>query len=95
MSRKKKAAEIIKKWVDLLKPKGYIYIAVKESNKGIDEEIVKENDYGYEYQRFYSYYTKDEIEKYLKDSNIKIIDSSILNSGQTKWVQVTGQKETK
>jgi len=89
---KKKAPEIIKKWVDLLKPKGYIYIAVKESNKGIDEEIVKENDYGYEYERFFSYYTEDEIEKYIKEAGLEVVYSTITFSGKTNWIQVVGRK---
>lgn len=89
---KKKAPEIIKKWVDLLKAKGYIYIAVKESNKGIDEEIVKENDYGYEYERFFSYYTQEEVEKYIKDAGLEVVYSTITFSGHTNWIQTIGKK---
>lgn len=89
---KKKAPGIIKYWVSFLKPKGYIYIAVKISNKGLGEEIIKENDYGYEYERFFSFYTKDEIEKYLRDAGLEVIYSTIAFSGHTNWIQTIGKK---
>ncbi|MBM2820331.1 MAG: hypothetical protein HW405_91 [Candidatus Berkelbacteria bacterium] len=91
-ARKKDAPGVIKHWVTLLKNGGYLYIAVKESNKNINEEIVKENDYGYEYERFFSFYSKEEIEKYMADVKLKIIYSTITFSGKTNWVQVIGKR---
>ena len=48
-----------------LKSGGYFYIAVKEKKpKGPEEEIKKENGYGHEYERFFSYFTLEEFGRY-------------------------------
>ena len=49
-----------KKFKNKLNPNGVLYLAVKEKRK-VEEEIATENDYGYEYERFFSYFTLDEI----------------------------------
>ena len=54
---KKDIKRVISNLVSILKPKGYLYIAVKGLKDGQEEEkIIKENDYGYEYERFFSFY---------------------------------------
>jgi len=88
---KKEAAETVKQWSNILKPGGYFYIAVKE-NKKVEEEIVEEEDYGYHYERFFSYYTKEEVEKYLKRAGLKIVFSKVVFSGRNNWIQVIAQK---
>lgn len=76
-----------------LKTRGYLYIAVKERLlDGKEEEIVTENDYGYEYERFFSYFTLAEIQKYLIDSQMEICYENIASSGKTNWIQVIAQK---
>src|SRR3989344_2389545 len=60
--QKKDAEKTLNKLLGVLKPGGYLYIAVKEKKfGGADEEIKTENDYGYPYERFFSYFTLDEI----------------------------------
>src|SRR5687767_10527397 len=55
---KKDALPILEKMVSKLKKDGYLYIAVKEKMpNGIEEEVKVDNDYGYDYERFFSYYT--------------------------------------
>lgn len=88
---KKDIRKILEKLISKLKPDGYFYATVKE-NKEIKEEIVKEKDYGYEYERFFSYYTKEELENYFKDLNMKIVFSIVTNSGKTNWIQIIAQK---
>lgn len=92
---RKDAGEIVKKMVRRLKPDGLLYIAVKEVREGKPEEgIAKENDYGYEYERFFSYFTMDELEQYLTDAGLKVI-SKLRNpnkSGKTVWLQIIGKK---
>lgn len=89
---KKDIKEVLRKLNKKLKSGGYFYIAVKE-NKNIKEEIVKENDYGYEYERFFSYYTLDELKSYLKGLNLKIVFETVADSGKTNWIQVIAQKQ--
>jgi len=44
-----------------------LYIAVREKRPGrVEEEIKNESDYRYPYQRFFSYFTLDEIKKMSK-----------------------------
>lgn len=90
---KKDALKVIKILASKLKSGGYFYVAVKISNKGLNEEIIKENDYGYQYERFFSFYTLDEVKKYFKDLKMKIVHESVDFSGHTYWVQVIAQKE--
>lgn len=88
---KKEAQKTIEVLANKLKIGGYFYIAVKEK-RGVDEEIKKENDYGYEYERFFSYYTLDEIKNYFVNLKMKIVYETVTNSGRTNWIQVIAQK---
>ena len=69
------------------------YVAVKEIRPGNkDEEIVKENDYGYEYERFFSYFSLDELKDYIKKIGLQVIYENISLSGKTNWIQVIAKK---
>jgi 2-polyprenyl-3-methyl-5-hydroxy-6-metoxy-1,4-benzoquinol methylase len=90
---KKEVFARLREVVAKLKPGGYLYVAVKESHvKGVEEEIKTENDYGYEYKRFFSYFTQSEIEKYITDLGLEIIFSDVSVSGRTNWIQAVGRK---
>ena len=57
---KAEAREFLRGLLSLLKPGGYIYVAVKELWENEPEErMVKEDDYGYRYERFFSFYVSD------------------------------------
>lgn len=88
---KKDIRNVLVNLIKVLKNDGYFYIAVKENEK-IKEEVVKESDYGYEYERFFSYYTLDELKQYLKELDMKITLETITNSGRTNWIQIIAQK---
>ncbi len=92
-AKKNKAAEIVKHWTSFVKPKGYLYIATKELVEGVNEKIIKEGNYGYEYERFFSYYTQKEIEKYMKDAGLEIVHSVRRTYGTSKWLRVIGRKK--
>jgi len=90
---KKDAPEVLEKLVSKLKPGGYLYVAVKEKRAdGVDEETKTENDYGYEYERFFSYYTLDELKEYLHALDMELCDAGVKLSGRTNWVHVIGKK---
>lgn len=90
---KKEAMDILKNLKNKLKPGGYLSIAVKEVRPDREEEqIVKENDYNCEYQRFFSYYTLDEIKNYLKDLEMEICYEDIIPKGRSRWIRVIGKK---
>ena len=77
----------------VIKPGGLLYVAVKGVNaSGKEEDVLKENDYGYEYERFFSYYRMEELEKYFTDLNLEIIYKNSNLVGRTDWLQVIGRK---
>ncbi len=89
---RERAIEVIEKFKNKLKPKGILYLAVKEvKSDGADNEILKENDYGYEYERFFSYFTLSEIKEYINKLGLKLVWENVANSGRTNWIQVIAQ----
>ncbi len=90
---KKDVMEVLRKLISKLQPGGYLYVAVKEKRSdGPDEEVKKEQDYGYEYERFFSYYTLDELKEYLHQLDMELCDAGIKPSGRTNWIHVIGKK---
>ena len=72
---------------------GFLYIAVKAVNEsGIEEEVLTENDYDYSYERFFSYFTEEEIEGYIKELGMELIWEKSDFIGKTKWIQVVAKK---
>ena len=62
---------------------------------GISLEIKKESDYGYEYERFFSFYTIDELRQYFLDAGLAIVHEDVVPSGKTRWISVIGKKVEK
>ena len=90
---KSEAGEVIKGLRDKLLVGGYMYIAVKGVREnGKEEEIVKENNYGYEYERFFSYFTLLDIQRYVADVGMEICYENVTLSGHTTWIQVICRK---
>ena len=76
-----------------LKDGGYLYIAVKEKKPDQDEEeMVIEKDYGYPYERFFSYFTLPEIKKHVDDVKMRLCYEDVTRSGHTNWIQVIAKK---
>lgn len=74
-----------------LKPGGFLYVAVKAPKNDKKEGTLVENDYGYEYERFFSYFTEDEMKDYFKRLGFKIMLSDRTPSGKTIWVHIIGR----
>jgi 2-polyprenyl-3-methyl-5-hydroxy-6-metoxy-1,4-benzoquinol methylase len=92
---KKDAGDVVKQMSARLVPGGLLYIAVKESREGKpDEGLEKENDYGFEYQRFFSYFTMTELERFMADAGMQIVQTlrNPSPSGKTVWLQIIGKK---
>lgn len=92
---KKDAEDAVQKMDHRLKMGGFLYIAVKERREGQpEEEIVKEHDYGFDYERFFSYFSMTELETYFAHAGIEVV-SEFRNpspSGKTVWLQMIGKK---
>lgn len=90
---KKEAKEVIDELRDSLRQDGYLYLAVKEMQPdGKEEEIKREDDYGYPYERFFSYYTIDELKEYLEDSGMQVCYTQVTPAGKTRWIEVISKK---
>lgn len=90
---KKDVAEIFQNMANLLNEEGLLYVAVKEKWEGNpEEEVLTENDYGYEYQRFFSYYTVEELEGYFKQAGLEMVYKNVHKVGKTNWIQIIGKK---
>lgn len=90
---KKNIKKTLENLANLLKPKGYLYIAVKGPKKGQSEEqIIKENNYGYEYERFFSFYTPEELNNYVRELGLNTKYNDIISTRKTDWIQVIAQK---
>ena len=86
-------ASVLKELASVLERGGLFYIAVKGKRPGgADEQVVTERDYGYEYQRFFSYYTAEELETDLARLNIETIHKIVNRVGETDWIQLIGRK---
>lgn len=90
---KNEIPKIIQSLCQKLNDGGYIYIAVKEIKEDQpDEQIVEENDYGFNYERFFSYFTMNELEKFMTDCGLNIVFKLKTNAGDTGWIQIIGKK---
>ena len=90
---KNEVKRVLKNITEPLKPGGYFYAAVKGTRPGSkEEEIVTENDYGYDYERFFSYFTLDELKNYVENINLQVIYENITSSGKTNWIQIVAKK---
>jgi 2-polyprenyl-3-methyl-5-hydroxy-6-metoxy-1,4-benzoquinol methylase len=77
-----------------LKIGGYIYVAVKERRADqLEEEIVVENDYGYRYERFFSFYTIPELQADVESVGLQIQSIKNIPFGKTNWIHVVGLKK--
>lgn len=91
---KNQAADVVKQMARRVRPGGYLYIAVKGLREGNpDEEIKKEDDYGYEYERFFSYYRPEELAKYIEGAGLSVVSNTAATSGNTVWLQIMGHKQ--
>ena len=72
---------------------GYLYAAVKGTRPGTPlEEMKEEHDYGYSYERFFSYHGAEELRSYFAQIGLAIVYESASVVGRTEWLQVIGKK---
>ena len=86
---KKDVPAVIAACVSRLESGGLLYAAVKEVRPGRGEEEHKtENDYGYDYTRFFSYYTLDEMKRLFTDAGLTLVHAETVEG----WIQTIGRK---
>lgn len=77
-----------------LTPNGLLYIAVKGRTEGDPEEaMVTEDDYGYAYDRFFSYFTLPELKEIFDKHGFDCVYEHVEPVGKRGWLQVVGKKK--
>lgn len=91
---KTEAFSVIEGMVSRLVPRGLLYIAVKAQRPGDpEEEIVTESDYGYDYERFFSYYTMDEMRTHADRLGLSVVHAEVSPvASKGNWLQVIARK---
>jgi len=90
---RKEIIEKLKTMTKKLKNGGYLRVSVKEKRTGqMNEEIRVENDYGYPYERFFSYFTLDEITADIRKTGLTKTYATIKPVGKANWIQIIGKK---
>jgi SAM-dependent methyltransferase len=91
---KTRVPEVLRKMKNILKPNGLLYLAVKNiRDDAVEEKVVTENDYGYEYSRFFSYFGMDELKKYLTDLSFEIVWETKAEGPKRSWLQIVGKSQ--
>ena len=91
---KTEALSAIEGMVSRLVPQGLLYIGVKAQRPGHpEEELVTENDYGYDYERFFSYYTPNEMRGYVDRLGLSFVHIEVSQSASKgDWMQMIARK---
>ncbi len=90
---KTRALEVLTKMKDKLNKDGLLYLAVKGiRDDGTEEDIIKGNEYGYEYERFFSYFKLEELKAYLEQLGLLVVWEENKKSNKTNWIQIIGKK---
>lgn len=91
---KQEVSEVLYGFKRNLRPGGYLYLAVKERKPGqAEEEVKKEETYGYSYERPFSYFTLDEMRGFLQELRFTIRSEEFVMTGDTRWIQIIARKE--
>ncbi len=90
---KKDVMEVLQKMVNRLNFGGFLYLGVKAvKDDGVEEKVVTEDDYGYAYDRFFSFFTLSELKNYFRQLELDIVWEGEVGSGRANWVQIVGKK---
>lgn len=91
---KDRVREVLLKLKEKINSNGLLYVAVKGMrDDGVEETVRKEEDYGYEYERFFSFFTLSELEGYFQELDMEVIWKSSTTSGRAEWLQIVGRKK--
>ncbi len=91
---KARVMEVLEKMKNTLHPGGCLYVAVKSStDDGITEKVVRENDYGYEYERFFSFFSLAELRDYVKRLDMTMLWENNTDRSKAAWIQIIAKKK--
>jgi 2-polyprenyl-3-methyl-5-hydroxy-6-metoxy-1,4-benzoquinol methylase len=89
---KKQVPGVLARMAALLRPGGLIYATVKEIQAGQPDEVTKDEVIGgKKYQRFFSNYSPDELEKYFI-KHFGVVKRTSIPGRSSNWLQVIAEK---
>lgn len=89
---KKDVPHVLRAVSSILKPGGTCYVSVKETRAGEeDEQIAQENDYGYDYTRFFSYFRAEELRDFFVEAGFTPVHEAVTVAGKTRWLVIVGK----
>ena len=89
---KDKMSRVLAEIGRVLKKNGILHVALK---KGTGEDVVREDDYGYEYERFFAFWENDEIEELFRKYSLSVLEKENMTnrSGSTIWLKYLLEKK--
>ncbi|MBI4458196.1 class I SAM-dependent methyltransferase [Candidatus Uhrbacteria bacterium] len=85
--------QVLAGWAAAMKPDGRLFLGVKERREGQPEEdVIEETDYGYSYQRFFSFFSPDELRQRLHRAGLDIVCERSDLTGNTRWIKIISKK---
>jgi ubiquinone/menaquinone biosynthesis C-methylase UbiE len=76
-----------------LHPGGMLYVVVKEKRDDRPEEgVVTDDRLGFTIERFFSFYTQEEVEEAFQQAGFEVVFSEVVSSGRARWIEVVGQR---
>lgn len=90
----KEVMKALEEFYRVLKKEGIVHIFVKEKTTEKKFDIVSDKVSGHD--RFFQYFTKEEVEKYLKDCGFKVLNSYICDDPagrpEVRWIECFAKK---
>ncbi len=90
---KRETAEVLRASAEKVPAGGYICISVKRLKAdGPEEEIKQGGEYGYPYERFFSYYSLEECRAFFTEMGWAVVFEHVFPVGRTAWIQIIAKK---
>lgn len=89
---KREMPKVLEEIRRVLKPNGIVHIAIKG---GEGEGEISENNYGYEYKRFFSYWKMDDFKPLLEKHGFQVIKDDVFRrtpTSYTIWLKILAKK---
>lgn len=90
---KAEALPVLRNAAKQLNAGGYFCVSVKERKPdGPEEETKQENEYGYAYERFFSYYSVEECRGWFRALGCEVVFEHVFPAGRARWIQMIAKK---
>ncbi|MFH0828863.1 MAG: class I SAM-dependent methyltransferase [Candidatus Kerfeldbacteria bacterium] len=90
------APKVLSEAERILVPKGLFHVAVKKKTPRQQDGFITENDYGYPYSRYFSFWTSPQLRKVLEKAGFDIVHATETKTQdkQTTWIKMIARCRT-